>query len=327
MRIVESPDITFVIPVRNDASGLRRCLQSILRSRGTFDVELLVVDNGSTDDSAAIAREFGAKVVELPGLKVAALRNTGAALARARVLAFVDADHEIGPAWIDAALETLQHPGTGAAGRQYSAPEPPTWVQRIYDALRRVPAGIDDVEWLGSGNLVVRSDAFASIGGFDATLEACEDVDLCQRLQRAGYRLLSDSRMRSVHHGDPPALKNLFLSELWRGRDNFRVTVRGRKTFSNLRSLALPLLELLCLGILAARLAFTVPAVLWIASGLALLALTLSRSALLYRRIPDARLSDLARAFAVVSAYDLGRALALIVRFPSRRARATAAAP
>ena len=78
-----------------------------------------------------------------------------------------------------------------------------------------------------SGNLAVKRTAFQAIGGFDAALEACEDVDFCQRLRRAGWRLVGDERLESVHLGDPPTLAALFRAERWRGRDNLRVSLRG----------------------------------------------------------------------------------------------------
>jgi hypothetical protein len=285
------------------------------------EIEVVVLDNGSTDNSATTARELGATVLELPGLRVGELRNRGAAVALGRVLAFVDADHEIGPLWIDAALETLREPNVAAVGAQYSPPDAVNWVQRVYNGLRRHPVGITDVGWLGSGNLAVWGSAFASVGGFDSTLEACEDVDLCQRLVAAGHRLMSDSRMRSIHHGDPASLRALFLGELWRGRDNVRVTLRGPFSFKNLRSLVVPVIDLLC--IVAVAVAVAVPPWRSLAPVAATVfgGVTAARSLVVFRRLPETTALDLARTFVVTFVYDLGRALALVARFPHRRAR------
>jgi GT2 family glycosyltransferase len=312
--------VSFVIPVRNDAVRLRRCLQAIVRSAADVRIEPIVVDNGSTDDTAAVARESGARVIELPGLKVAALRNHGALLASAPILAFVDADHEIAPGWIPAALETMQQSGVGAAGAEYSSPDTPTWVQRVYDAFRRHLPGLTDVEWLGAGNLVVRSDVFARVGGFDNALEACEDVDFCQRLRSADYRIVSDSRLRSVHYGDPSSLKALLVSEMWRGRDNLRISLRGPFTLRELPSVVIPVVGVLSMAVALVGILLLDARAVFVAA-LAFLALAALRGVALFRRLRAATPLDLLRAFAVACVYDLGRSLALVARAPHRRAR------
>src|ERR1035437_2481149 len=142
-------------------------------------LEIIVVDNGSRDDSAAVARQLGAAVLECPGLSVAALRNRGTQVASGDILAFVDADHELDSAWVTAAVEVLNGTGAAAAGAPYQAPSPGTWVQSAYDALRTRGPGMREVDWLGSGNLAIRRAAFEQLGGFDTSLETCEDVDLC----------------------------------------------------------------------------------------------------------------------------------------------------
>lgn len=97
----------------------------------------------------------------------------------------------------------------------------------MYDRLRRHQGGVRDTGWLPSGNLVVRTEVFRQLGGFDTSLETCEDVDLCQRLVAGGGRLMETDRMHSTHFGDPATLRALFFGELWRGRDNLKVSLRG----------------------------------------------------------------------------------------------------
>jgi glycosyltransferase involved in cell wall biosynthesis len=150
------PDLSFIIPVRNDAVRLKRCLASITSAAASTSarVELIVADNGSTDDTPAAARVQGASVVSVPGRVVAAVRNKGAAESRGHLLAFVDADHELHGGWVEAALTIMQDSHVAAAGSDYHPPLESTWVQRMYDRLRRHPGGPETVEWLPSGNLV-----------------------------------------------------------------------------------------------------------------------------------------------------------------------------
>jgi glycosyltransferase involved in cell wall biosynthesis len=327
--------VSFIIPVRNDAARLRRCLTTIrANTPATADIEIIVADNGSTDDTPDVARSFGARVLSLPSLSVAALRNRAATEARGQVLAFVDADHEIDPLWVASALESLAPPDVAAVGALCFAPADGTWVQRMYDALRGRTQGQSDVEWLGSGNMAVRRELFDKVGGFDVSLETCEDVDLCQRLLQAGFRVRGDDRMRNVHLGDPATLGKLYRSELWRGRDNLRVSLRYGLTLRGLPSVIMPVLELICLLIVPLALGFWLAfalgewqdprlgvvrvSVLALIIGLAALALPTALTLLRVMRM--ARWgglrgpADLGRAFVVAGTYDLARAVALLAK-------------
>jgi glycosyltransferase involved in cell wall biosynthesis len=335
------PLVSFVIPVRNDPVRLRRCLTTIRANKpASARVEIVIADNGSTDDTPDVARSFGARVLSLPGLSVAALRNRAAVEAQGQVLAFVDADHEIDPEWVASATEALSEEGVAAVGALCFAPSEGTWVQRMYDALRGRTEGRSDVEWLGSGNMAVRRELFDKVGGFDVSLETCEDVDLCQRLRQAGLRVRGDDRLRNVHLGDPSTLGKLWRSELWRGRDNLRVSLRYGITLRGLPSIIIPILELACLIIaplaLGVGLALTMavsPApglgVLALAIGLAALAAPIALTLLRVLRMARWGLrgpADYARAFVVAGTYDLARAVALLARARHHQTRGKAAA-
>jgi GT2 family glycosyltransferase len=115
----------------------------------------------------------------------------------------------------------------------------------MYDSMRDHVEAPVETRWLGAGNLVVRRSAFEDIGGFDETLEACEDVDLCRaRLRSSGARLINTPRMVNRHFGDPATLRALFKGELWRGRDNLRVSLRGPVSWRDLPSVVVPVLWL-----------------------------------------------------------------------------------
>ena len=312
------PVISFIVPVRNDAGHLRRCLGAIRASSRALPVEMIVIDNGSTDESVEVARTAGARTMVMPGRRVADLRNAAAGLAAADLLAFVDADHEIDPDWSRAAVEVLQDPSVSAVGSQYRAPAEGTWVQRMYDRLRRHEPGCRPVEWLPSGNLVVRKSAFERVGGFDTSLETCEDVDFCQRLVAAGGRLIATDRLRSVHRGDPKTLKALFLGELWRGRDNLRVSLRRPLKLAALPSIAIPVVNLFALSATLLGLAtIAYGGAVLVATGIAAFALlTVVRAgSLLWQTEPlTPNTMRVVQALAVAGAYDSARALALVVR-------------
>ena len=144
----------------------------------------------------------------------------------------------------------MQDPGVAACGAAYTAPDDGTWVTRTGDYMRGHAEGSSKVDWLAAGNLIIRKPVFESLNGFDTSLETCEDVDLCARIRAAGHDLISDSRLRSVHRGDPRELKDIFRGELWRGRDNLRVSFRHKIKPRDLPSILFPIIILLA-GVLA----------------------------------------------------------------------------
>jgi hypothetical protein len=264
-------------------------------------------------------------VLPLPGLRVGDLRNRAAASSRGEILAFVDADNEIISGWMSAAVDALADDAVGAVGAPYHSPSPGTWVQRSYDRLRRHPTTREPVDWLGSGNMAIRRTVFEEVGGFDTSLETCEDVDLCRKLRHRGYTLLADHRMKNVHYGDPRTLGQVFYGELWRGRDNIRVSLRAPLAGRTLVSAAIPVANLIAACALLAGLAagpglgFTIASAtaVYLAGVIALRAAVMTRAS---------RLSEWPKACAVAVAYEAGRALALTGPFGYRRRRRAAIA-
>ena len=328
-----NPRVSFIVPVRNDAVRLQTCLRSILRDpQAPKQVQIIVVDNGSTDESAAVAKQLGADVLTIESGRVAELRNRGARHASGDVLAFIDADNEIAGGWLYAALECLRPPTVGAVGAMYQAPADGTWVQRTYGHLRGGPRDQQDADWLGSGNLAVTRSAFELVGGFDTSLETCEDVDFCHRLRAKGLRLVSDARLKSVHHGDPRTLWEVLTSERWRGRDNLRVTFRKPVVWGSVPSAIVPVVHvsLMALAVMGVAMLGASPragaamiavAVVGFAAGTSMRVI---RAAL---RQSAVRWSFLA-GFVVAAFLDAGRALALVSPAPHRstQSRETVAA-
>ena len=312
--------VSFIIPVRNDAKGLARCLAAVSASDYPSEhIEILVADNGSTDGSAEVGRRFAAVVLVLPGLSVAALRNRTARQATGDLLAFVDADNEIVRTWTRSAVEAFQDSSVAAVGAPYLPPPDATWVQRVYDNLRDHTPGRTDARWIASGNLVVRRACFEESMGFDESLVTCEDVDLCARLRERGYRVLSDSKLVSVHHGDPATIGELFRGELWRGQDNLRVSLRHPLTLRDIPGIVLPLVSLSALAVLAVTL--ITGSVAWGIAGLVGLGIpVLLRAARIIYGAPRRSTTHGVAAVAVAATYEIARALALVLRIGHRRA-------
>ncbi|WP_419702659.1 glycosyltransferase family 2 protein [Promicromonospora sp. NFX87] len=101
-----APTVSVVIPVRDDARALDTCL-SLLARQTVAPLEVVVVDNGSTDSSAAVAHRWGAVVVGEPRVGIPAAAATGYDVAKGEVIARLDADSRPGPRWVQTAVERM----------------------------------------------------------------------------------------------------------------------------------------------------------------------------------------------------------------------------
>jgi glycosyltransferase involved in cell wall biosynthesis len=243
--------VSVIIPVRNDEKRLGRLLQSL--NAQTIVAELIVIDNGSSDDSAKVAKEYGAQVFIYPGLRVGALRNRGVEASSGDVIAFVDSDHEVPADWIDSGVRALfASDAIGAVGSHYLPPVNSTWVQRVWGIHRlRGSREAEPVDWLGAGNLIVRRIVFEQIGGFREDLVAAEDVDLCHRIRENGKEVICDRKIQSVHHGEPRTLRDFFRKEYWRGSSGVKAWISQGFPLSDLPSLVWPVWHL-ALGVICA---------------------------------------------------------------------------
>lgn len=237
------PMVAVVIPVRNDAKRLRVCLESLRRSDYPASrVRVIVIDNGSSDASAQVAVEYGAELLKAPGLKVGAVRNRGVAVAEdAEIIAFVDSDHELPTDWLTHGVARLvERTDIVAAGAHYLAPPQGTWVQSTWALHRLRRRKLGEATWLGAGNLFIRRKDFQAVGGFDESLTASEDVDLCERLRQNRGVILLDPAIRSIHHGEPQTLVQFFKKELWRGKSGVRGFLAHGMPWHEWPSLAFP---------------------------------------------------------------------------------------
>ena len=218
--------ISVIVPTLNESRSIRDCLTALrAQSIAADDFEIVIVDNGSRDDTVEIAREFSDRVYSFPGVTVGALRNQGAKLARGEVLAFIDADCVASRTWLEGASAALAEGGV-AVGNKYDRPDDRRWIEALW--LGAAVQGRVATEELWSGNLVVRRAEFLASGGFDETLVSYEDVALSRALGKRGP-LYMDGRVRVVHTGGPKSLLEFARQQLWHGFEEWTLFRRGIK--------------------------------------------------------------------------------------------------
>jgi glycosyltransferase involved in cell wall biosynthesis len=187
------PDISVIVPVRDRAGVIGPCLDSILASDYPADrLEVVVVDNASSDGTADVLRSYGARIraVYEPKRGPAAARNAGLRVARGEAIAFTDSDCIVDRAWVARVVAPLADRTLGAVGGCIRALPSGNGVEhfgeRIHDHARAIqefrPA------YLITMNLAARRDLLQQLHGFDERLIRCEDVDISYRIAQAGYR-------------------------------------------------------------------------------------------------------------------------------------------
>lgn len=195
-------DIGVIAIGRNEGERLRRCLQSVV-GKG-FSV--VYVDSNSTDGSVATARSLGAEVVELDmSLPFSAARARNAGFERfihsnpnARYVQFVDGDCEVVAGWIDCARAELDSRSDVAVvcGRRRERSPGASIYNRLADLEWDTPIG--ETQSCG-GDAMMRVDAFRSASGFDPSVAAGEEPELCQRLRKAGWKVLRIDAEMTLH--------------------------------------------------------------------------------------------------------------------------------
>src|SRR5690554_67983 len=200
------PRVSVVIPVRNDPGNLRLCLEALRRSTLT-DIEILVIDDASTDGTPGVAASMGARVHRLPRCGGPAIaRNRGAELADGGIVLFLDADVCVHPDTIETFLKTFDdQPDVAAVFGSYdTTPGSPALIAQyknlFHHFVHQNAAAEAGTFWSGCG--AVRREIFLAMGGFDHKRydrPCIEDIDLGMRLKRAGHRIVLNKAMQATH--------------------------------------------------------------------------------------------------------------------------------
>jgi O-antigen biosynthesis protein len=214
------PLVSIIIATRDRVSLLDQCIRSIETGTNYRHYEIIIVDNDSAEpESRHYFEQTSHRVVPAPGpFNFSAVNNAGARAARGEYLLFLNNDTEVlTPDWLTAMLEWAQQPAIGCVGAKLMFPD-----GRIQHAGVTLHDGsafhvgygqrTDDRNWVESGLvrnfsavtaacLMIRRRVFEDLGGFDETFPvAYNDVDLCVRLMRAGYRNLYTPFAVLNHH-------------------------------------------------------------------------------------------------------------------------------
>ena len=207
-----SCDVSVIVVTYNSSSCIRACLQSVLNQQNVT-VEIIVVDNVSTDDTVNAVRSFGSQVNLIVNQKNVGFGtgcNQGFAVSSGKFIYFLNPDAELVQSDSLAYLcQSMQaHPTWGMAGTRVISPEgieewPPATSypgqSRAKNDFARLPGSI---AWIIGASVFVRRTVFAALGGFDPSFFLySEETDLCLRMRQRGYEIGFVDKVAARHIG------------------------------------------------------------------------------------------------------------------------------
>jgi glycosyltransferase involved in cell wall biosynthesis len=181
--------ISFVIPAYNEAAWIERCLQHISDAVAAcrrkesieFEVEYVVTDNNSTDDTARLAEQAGALIAFEPVNQISRARNTGARAASGDWLIFIDADCELSAGLLGDVLSLIdsgEYLGCGSLVAMGDMPGSARWLLVVWSWLSA------RLNWAAGSFVACRADVFATLGGFSEQLYVAEEIDFSRRIKK-----------------------------------------------------------------------------------------------------------------------------------------------
>jgi len=208
------PFCSVVIPALNEERHIKECLESInqqsyLRER----FEILLVDNGSNDQTVEIAREYADRVLVKTHANVGAVRNFGAASAKGEILICTDADCVVDSTWLKTGVELIQSNPHYVFGGGLKPRAQSSWVER-YWLLNEDGKTVQQKALMGSCIFIRKQDYF-SVGGFDESVTSGEDSDLSMRLEERGLTIEMDPKLTVAHLGNPTDVSGFVRRQIW----------------------------------------------------------------------------------------------------------------
>lgn len=216
--------ISIIIPARNSEQVLPECLEGLKASTYTIE-EIIVVNDGSTDNTLSVAEKYGVKTVHLDSHHDANYcRNKGAEVATGDILLFLDSDVVVQPESIQRVLEAFSDKSIDGIVGLYSARHryknlasqyKNLWIR--YSYLKSDPK----IDWIFGAIAAIRKDVFWQVGGFDAKLAAkhgIDDLELGKRMTKSECGILLNTEVEVEHlkrHTFVSLLKNDFARSQW----------------------------------------------------------------------------------------------------------------
>jgi len=224
--------ISIVIPAYNEEKYIGRTLESVkqLEINGV-ELEILVIDGGSTDKTAGVARNLGARVITISHGSIGFARQQGILQARGDIIAFTDADTVSPSDWLKKHIAALSENSAVCSYGTYRVDSGTFPYYQITNYLQPLIVSLAfrfGIFLAGGQNIACRRKEALSIGGFDKTLELLEDADFVKRMSKVGkVRCLTDCIVLSSGRRSKEGWRYFIRA----GIADFRFFILGKRDF------------------------------------------------------------------------------------------------
>ena len=213
------PFISIIVPAYNAAETLGECLAALLdQSIPRSEYEVIVVDDGSTDETQEVAKKCGVRLLSQPNQGPGAARNLGVSQASSEIILFTDADCVPTKEWIEEMIKPFAEPGVVAVKGAYRTRQRALlarFIQAEFEERYTLLERARYVDFVDSHSAAYRKVEFLAVGGFDPNFLLSEDVDLSYKLSRLGHKMIFNPKA-IVYHRHPETLWAYFRAKFQR---------------------------------------------------------------------------------------------------------------
>ena len=207
-------DCSIVIPAFNEAEMISKTLQSLVRqtvARNRY--EIIVVDNGSTDETVSQAKEYADIVLIKPTGNVGAVRNHGIKHSRSDIIVCTDADCLFEPDWLEKGLELLLQKPNAVFGGGLKSSTNSTWVE---DKWLLNPTGKASQQKSLMGSCIfIRKEHFYQAGSFQEGITSGEDSALSESIKEKGLDVINSTELSVIHDGGAKNVSDFVKRQIW----------------------------------------------------------------------------------------------------------------
>jgi glycosyltransferase involved in cell wall biosynthesis len=234
--------VSLYIPAYNSASWIKSCLESALSQTQPFD-EILLIDDGSTDKTLDIARNYPVKIISHNTNRgIAAARNTGLQNSRNNLVASLDSDSTAGPKWLEHILPYIAKDTVAGV----NGPLIETNCKGIANKWRSIHMNqswgqsyLENPPFLYGNNSLFKKNILNKIGQYNKIHKTnYEDIDISRRILKAGYKLIYTPEAKTYHHRKDTIMSALERCWKWNFAEYYtsdNLTGLMRKSLYNLR--------------------------------------------------------------------------------------------
>jgi cellulose synthase/poly-beta-1,6-N-acetylglucosamine synthase-like glycosyltransferase len=222
---IETDSVSIIIPTYNGGSRIAGCIEALLQQDAPCKPEILVVDDGSTDNTAEVVKNFpSVRLITQMNSGPAAARNRGALEAHGTIILFTDDDCVPMSRWLEAMLEPFRDPevvGVKGVYRTHQKQLAARFVQIEYEDRYRLMAGLSTIDFVDTYSAAFRRDRFLEMNGYDTSFPvACaEDIELSYRMSARGWKM-KFAPCAIVYHTHPATfwayLRKKYKFAFWR---------------------------------------------------------------------------------------------------------------